>query len=69
MAYLCGWSIARLGVPVPILALKSPHMSVTSWGCIVSIIFSSWVVAWASSIWRLVSEVAGGIYTFTMLIR
>jgi hypothetical protein len=69
MACLCGCSVSRLGLPVPILALKSPHMNVTSWGWRMSNTFSSLVVAWDSSMRRLVSEVVGGIYTLTMLIR
>jgi hypothetical protein len=53
----------------PILALKSPHTSVISYGWILSSTVSTWVVAWVSSMFRLVSDVVGGMYIFTILIR
>ena len=53
----------------PILALKSPHTSVISYGWILSNTVSTWVVAWVSSMFRLVSDVVGGMYIFTILIR
>jgi hypothetical protein len=64
-----GWSASRLGVPDPILALKSPQTTVVSWGWMVSRTVSTYVVACACSILRLVSDVAGGMYTLITLIR
>lgn len=61
--------MSRVGTLFPILALKSPQMKVVSWGWRVSNKFSTWVVACISDMLRLVSDVAGGIYTFTMLMR
>ena len=52
----------------PIRALKSPHINVVSWGWMVSKIVSSCVVACSSVIFRLVRDVVGGMYTFTILI-
>ena len=60
MAWRGGWSVSKFGFPFPILALKSPHTSVTYCGWIVSKIFSIWVVAWASSMCLFVSDVVGG---------
>jgi hypothetical protein len=53
---------------VPILALKSPHTNVVSWGYRVSRIVSNWFVAWVSCMFRFESDVAGGMYTLTMFI-
>jgi hypothetical protein len=64
-----GCSSSRSGIEEPILALKSPHTSVISYGCILSSTVSTWVVAWVSSMFRLVSDVVGGMYIFTILIR
>ena len=52
---------------MPILALKSPHMNVVSWGYRVSRIVSRWSVAQVSGMFRFASDVAGGMYTLTML--
>jgi hypothetical protein len=60
IAWRGGCSSSKLGLPLPILALKSPHISVTSCCWILSNTFSIWVVACVSSIWRLVSDVLGG---------
>ena len=68
IACLSGWSASIFGMVEPILALKSPHIRVVSYGYILSSTSSSWLYACISGIFRLVSDVAGGIYTFTMLI-
>jgi hypothetical protein len=61
--------MSRIGMLFPILALKSPQMKVVSWGWRVSSKFSTWVVACVSVMLRLLSDVDGGMYTFTMFMR
>jgi hypothetical protein len=61
--------LSRSGILVPRRVLKSPQMKAVSWGWRVSRSSSSWLVASVSSMCRLVSEVLGGIYVFTILIR
>jgi hypothetical protein len=56
------------GLVEPILALKSPHISVLSCGWILSNTISIWLYTCISGIFRFVSDVAGGMYTFIMLI-
>ncbi len=49
--------------------MKSPHTSVINYGWILSNTVSTWVVAWVSSMFRLVRDVVGGMYMFTILMR
>jgi hypothetical protein len=69
IAWRIGCSSSRSGIAEPILALKSPQTSVINYGCILSSTLSTWVVACVSSMLRLVSDVEGGMYIFTILIR
>jgi hypothetical protein len=64
-----GCSSSRSGIEEPILALKSPHTSVINYGWILSNTVSTWVVAWVSSMFRLVRDVVGGMYMFPPLMR
>jgi hypothetical protein len=68
MACRSGWPASIFGLVGPILALKSPHISVLSCGWMLSNTISSWLYACSSGIFRFVSDVAGGMYTFTILI-
>ena len=49
------------GILFPILVLKSPHIIVYSYGCMLSIIDSNWVVACSYEMLRFSSDVVGGI--------
>jgi hypothetical protein len=64
-----GCSHSRSGIYVPVRVLKSPHMNVVSWGWRVSRSSSIRVVASASCMCRLASDVFGGMYVFTIFIR
>ena len=64
-----GWFRSHDGTFVPILALKSPHTMVVSWGYWSSNMLSTWVVAWASVIFRQAKEEVGGMYTFAIFTR
>lgn len=65
---LGGCSVSRVGAFLPIRVLKSPHIIVVNWGWAVSIIYSNYVVASCSGMFRFFSDVDGGMYTFIMLI-
>jgi hypothetical protein len=68
VACLGGCSSSKSGVFGPILALKSPHTSVTSYGWMLSSIYSTYDVASISNICRLDNDVVGGIYTLITFI-
>ena len=68
MAYLGGCSSSKSGMFGPILALNSPHTKVTSYGYMLSSTSSNLDVTYVSSMCRLVSDVAGGMYTLTTFI-
>jgi hypothetical protein len=61
--------LSSYGICSPILALKSPHIMVVSWGCVLSSISSSCAVAWASVMFLLFRDAVGGMYTFMTLTR
>jgi hypothetical protein len=60
--------VSNNGVRSPILALKSPHITVYNWGCTVSSTPSSCAIACVSVMALRVSDDVGGKYIFTMLI-
>lgn len=60
--------MSRLGTFEPSLVLKSPQIIVVSCGCRLSRTVSSFYVASDSMILRFFSDVAGGMYTLTILI-
>jgi hypothetical protein len=64
-----GCSISSYGVKLPVRLLKSPHISVVSYGCARSIRSSTSYVACYSVILRSFNDDYGGIYIFIMLIR
>jgi hypothetical protein len=68
LTVISGWGGSRWGLRWPILVLKSPHMMVVSCGWSVSIMFSSWVVAYSSVMSLRFREDVGGIYVFTTFI-
>ena len=68
VACLGGCSSSKSGVLWPILALKSPHTSVTSCGCTLSSISSTFYVASISSICRFDNDVVGGMYILITFI-
>lgn len=63
-----GCSGYNSGILFPIRVLKSPHINVVSYGCMVSSNFSISNVACVSCIFLLLSEVVGGMYMLTMFI-
>jgi hypothetical protein len=64
-----GCSMSNNGVRSPILALKSPHITVCSWGCICSITPSTCAMACVSVMSLRASDDVGGKYTFAMEMR
>lgn len=60
-AVRCGCSISSSGLCSPILAFISPHTTVTNWGCTLSSVDSTAVVAMFSGMFLLVSDVVGGM--------
>jgi hypothetical protein len=59
--YLGGWVLSIIGILFPILVLKSPHITVYSYGYMLSIIDSNCVVACNCDMLRFSSDVVGGI--------
>jgi hypothetical protein len=59
-AVLFGWLSSMAGIRFPILALKSPHMTVVNCGCMLSSVSSIASVACDSGMLRFVSDAVGG---------
>ncbi len=64
-----GCSISKVGLKLPVRLLKSPHITVISCGCATFSMSATNYVAVVSYIFLFSSDVYGGIYIFTILIR
>jgi hypothetical protein len=68
-AVLGGWPSSKVGLRLPILVLKSPHITVCNYGCSLSNVSVMSSAAVVSKMLRFFNDAMGGRYMFTIFNR